>query len=62
MDQDVITEYWEANADAWTCLTRAGYDVSRDVLNTPAFLAMLPPVAGLDGLDNAARTPRTVTS
>jgi SAM-dependent methyltransferase len=51
MDQDVITEYWEANADAWTRLTRAGYDVYRDVLNTPAFLAMLPPVAGLDGLD-----------
>jgi SAM-dependent methyltransferase len=28
-----------------------GYDVYRDALNTPAFLAMLPPVGGLRGLD-----------
>ena len=42
---------WEANAGAWTRLSRAGYDVYRDALNTPAFLAMLPPIAGLDGLD-----------
>jgi SAM-dependent methyltransferase len=51
MDQAVVTEYWEANADAWTRLARAGYDIYRDALNTPAFLAMLPPVSGLDGVD-----------
>ncbi len=28
-----------------------GHDVYRDALNTPAFLAMLPPVSGLAGLD-----------
>ena len=32
-------------------LSRAGYDVYRDYLNTPAFLEMLPEVAGLSGLD-----------
>ena len=32
-------------------LARAGYDVYRDQLNTPAFLALLPPVSGLSGLD-----------
>lgn len=42
---------WEGNAEAWTRLSRAGYDVYRDWLNTPAFLEMLPPVAGQRGLD-----------
>jgi SAM-dependent methyltransferase len=42
---------WEANAESWTRYARAGYDVYRDALNTPAFLAMLPPVSGLYGLD-----------
>ena len=39
------------NADSWTKLARAGYDVYRDYLNTPAFFAMLPDVHGLVGLD-----------
>jgi SAM-dependent methyltransferase len=42
---------WEANAETWTQQVRAGYDVYRDAHNTPAFLAMLPPVDGLAGLD-----------
>jgi len=46
-----VKRYWEGNADAWTKLSRAGYDVYRDHLNTPAFLAMLPDVKGLAGLD-----------
>jgi ubiquinone/menaquinone biosynthesis C-methylase UbiE len=46
-----IKQYWNQNAGAWTQLARAGYDVYRDYLNTPAFLAMLPNVAGLSGLD-----------
>jgi ubiquinone/menaquinone biosynthesis C-methylase UbiE len=32
-------------------LSRAGYDVYRDLVNTPAFLALLPPVVGLVGVD-----------
>jgi len=46
-----IAAYWEANAETWTRLARAGYDVYRDELNTPAFLALLPPIQDLAGLD-----------
>jgi ubiquinone/menaquinone biosynthesis C-methylase UbiE len=42
---------WEENAEAWTRLARMGCDIYRDFLNTPAFLAMLPEVRGLRGLD-----------
>ncbi len=51
MDHVEAGKYWDSNADAWTKLARAGYDVYRDQLNTPAFLAMLPPVKGMRGLD-----------
>ena len=42
---------WNANAPSWTELSRAGFDVHRDLVNTPAFFAMLPSVAGHLGLD-----------
>jgi SAM-dependent methyltransferase len=45
--------YWKTNAEAWTRHSRAGYDVHRDAY--PAFLAMLPPVSGLLGLDIGCR-------
>jgi ubiquinone/menaquinone biosynthesis C-methylase UbiE len=51
MEPAEVAELWEANADTWTHLVRAGFDVYRDALNTPAFLAMLPPVSDLSGLD-----------
>ena len=51
MDSKTVGEYWEENAEAWTKLSRAGYDTYRDHLNTPAFFAVLPDVAGLRGLD-----------
>ncbi len=51
MNAAEVAQHWEANADAWTRQSRAGYDIYRDALNTPAFLAMLPPVGGLSGLD-----------
>ena len=51
MDEKEAGLFWDGNADAWTTLARAGYDVYRDYLNTPAFFAMLPDVAGLRGLD-----------
>lgn len=51
MDDREVGKLWEGNAEAWTRLSRAGYDVYRDRLNTPAFLAMLPEVSGLRGLD-----------
>jgi SAM-dependent methyltransferase len=42
---------WDANAPAWIELSRAGFDVYRDLVNTPAFLGMLPSVVGLRALD-----------
>ncbi len=51
MDRDRAAAYWEANAATWTELSRAGYDVYRDHNNTPGFLAMLPSIEGLAGLD-----------
>lgn len=53
MDRAEAARYWEANAETWTRHARAGYDIYRDALNTPAFLTMLPPIAGLVGLDVA---------
>jgi SAM-dependent methyltransferase len=51
MDHTDVLRYWNSNAEAWTRLSRAGYDTYRDHLNTPAFFRMLPPVDGLSGLD-----------
>jgi len=51
MNHEEVGRLWNANADAWTQLARAGYDIYRDYLNTPAFLRMLPAVEGLAGLD-----------
>jgi ubiquinone/menaquinone biosynthesis C-methylase UbiE len=51
MDEREVGRLWNENAEVWTRLARAGYDVYRDWLNTPAFLAMLPDVRGLYGLD-----------
>jgi ubiquinone/menaquinone biosynthesis C-methylase UbiE len=42
---------WNDNADAWTKLSRAGYDVCRDLFNTPTFLQILPDINNLEGLD-----------
>lgn len=51
MDHEEAGRYWDGNADAWTELARAGHDLYRDHLNTPAFFEALPDVAGLAGLD-----------
>lgn len=46
-----IRRQWNANAAAWTELSRAGFDLYRDLVNTPAFFEQLPPVDGLVCLD-----------
>jgi SAM-dependent methyltransferase len=51
MNRTEVARHWEANAEIWTRHARAGYDIYRDGLNTPAFLDMLPAVRGLSGLD-----------
>lgn len=44
-------QYWNGNATAWTILARAGFDIYRDYLNTPAFFDILPNIEGLYGID-----------
>ena len=51
MDHKEVGRLWNDNAEAWTKLARAGYDVCRDRFNTPAFFDMLPDVERLSGLD-----------
>jgi len=51
MDHKEVGRMWDENAPVWTEFARKGYDVYRDLVNTPAFMRMLPDVNGLDGLD-----------
>jgi SAM-dependent methyltransferase len=51
MDHRQVRGYWNQNAEVWTRLSRAGYDVYRDYFNTPTFFEMLPDVRQLVGLD-----------
>ncbi|HYL35718.1 MAG TPA: class I SAM-dependent methyltransferase [Bryobacteraceae bacterium] len=51
MDHRQAGRHWEANASVWARLSRQGYDVYRDAVNTPAFFNDFPDVAGRNGLD-----------
>ena len=51
MDTRDVGRCWESNARAWTLLSRQGWDVYRDALNTPAFLTLLPEIRRRSGLD-----------
>lgn len=51
MDHKQVGYLWNGNAEAWTKLAHAGYDVYRDHLNTPAFFEMLPDISGISGID-----------
>jgi 2-polyprenyl-3-methyl-5-hydroxy-6-metoxy-1,4-benzoquinol methylase len=51
MNEQTAGAYWNGNAEAWSTLARAGYDIYRDHLNTPAFFKILPEIKGLNGLD-----------
>ena len=51
MNHIEVGRFWNDNAEAWTKLSRAGYDIYRDHINTPAFLEILPDVKGLIGVD-----------
>jgi len=46
-----IRGQWNANAAAWTEMSRAGFDRYRDLVNTPGFFALLLAVDGLTCLD-----------
>jgi SAM-dependent methyltransferase len=51
MESNEVGKYWNENAPAWIKLASKGYDTYRDWLNTPAFMALLPDIRGLRGLD-----------
>ncbi len=51
MNDQEAGRYWNENAQAWTEIARAGFDIYRDFLNTPAFFDLLPEVDGLSGID-----------
>ncbi len=51
MNHIEVGRFWNENAEVWTQLARAGYDIYRDHINTPAFFEMLPDVRGLAGVD-----------
>ena len=55
MDTREVGRYWESNARAWTALSREGWDVYRDALNTPAFLALLPAIGGRSSMARRSR-------
>lgn len=51
MTEVEVANYWNRNAPVWINLVRAGYDVYRDCLNTPAFFGILPDITGKRGID-----------
>jgi ubiquinone/menaquinone biosynthesis C-methylase UbiE len=51
MNEEEAGHYWNENALAWTAIARAGFDVYRDYLHTPAFFDILPNVNNLSGID-----------
>lgn len=51
MNENEVGTFWNSNAPVWINLARAGYDVYRDYLNTPAFFEILPDVKGMKGID-----------
>jgi ubiquinone/menaquinone biosynthesis C-methylase UbiE len=51
MNETEVGQYWNRNAPVWTNLVRAGYDVYRNYLNTPAFFAILPDIKNKEGID-----------
>jgi ubiquinone/menaquinone biosynthesis C-methylase UbiE len=51
MNEMEVGDCWNRNAPVWTNLVRAGYDVYRDYLNTPAFFEIMPTINGKKGID-----------
>lgn len=51
MKESEVGFHWNQNALDWIKLVRGGYDIYRNILNTPAFFEILPNVKNLKGLD-----------
>ena len=48
---DEVARYWDDNAAAWAREVRQGHDVARELLNNPAFLAIIGDLRGRQVLD-----------
>lgn len=48
---DEVKKFWEENAETWFKLSESGVDIWRDLVNTPAFIKMLPDINGKSGID-----------
>jgi ubiquinone/menaquinone biosynthesis C-methylase UbiE len=51
MDHKEAGNFWNENAEAWIVLSRAGFDIYRNYLNSPAFFEILPEIKGKYGID-----------
>src|ERR1041385_3763912 len=51
MNDGEAGRYWEESAEVWTDLSRRGYNVYSDLVNTPALLEFLPDIRGMKGVD-----------
>ena len=51
MDDREAGRYWEESAEVWTGLSRRGYNIYAEHINTPALLELLPDIRGLVGVD-----------
>lgn len=51
MNSEEVGKLWNGNAEAWSILSRKGYDIYRDYFNTPAFFEIMPDIKGLKGID-----------
>ena len=48
---DEVARYWDGNAAAWAREVRQGHDIARELLNNPAFLALIGDLHGRQVLD-----------
>jgi len=48
---DEVARYWDDNGAAWAREVRQGHDVARELLNNPAFLALIGDLRGRQVLD-----------
>lgn len=51
MDDREAGRFWDESAEAWTELSRRGYNIYDEHVNRPALQELLPDVHGLRGLD-----------
>jgi ubiquinone/menaquinone biosynthesis C-methylase UbiE len=46
-----LPNYWDESAAVWTELSRQGFNIYADLINTPALLEFLPDITGQSGID-----------